>query len=93
MLVAANVGVVPAMAKLLASFRVMVIVEVATPFAVMLLVPTIEEFTAEAAPGLNTTVPPLMLMGEVMLSVFVSAVLDFKVHVENPELLLAEHAP
>jgi hypothetical protein len=51
----------------------MVIVETATPFATTGVVPLMLEFATTAAEGANTTVPPVMEIGEVNESVFVSA--------------------
>ena len=90
--VAANVGTTPATPTLLASFNVIVTVEVATPLAMIEVVPVIVELAAETAPGANTTVPPIVVTGVAMLKILVSAVVEARVQVETPEELEAEHA-
>ena len=93
MSVAEKVGVIPETATLEASFNVMVMVDVATPFATTELVPVIVEFAAETAPGAKTTVPPTLTTGVAILKIFVSVVVELKVHVETPDALVALHAP
>jgi hypothetical protein len=90
--VALKVGTIPATPTLLESFKVIVTVEVELPLAVTGPVAEILEFAATTEPGEKTTVPPMMV-GLVILKTFVSAVVDFKVQVETPEALDAEHAP
>src|SRR5439155_17157619 len=51
------------------------------------------ELPAAAAPAWNVTVPPATETGVAIDSVFTSAFVDDKVHVETPEALVAEHAP
>lgn len=83
-LVAANVGTTEGeIPLLLASFKVIVTVEVAVPFAVMGLLPVMLEFPAAAAPPVKTTVPPVTA-GEVKKRVLVSATVDFRVQVDTP---------
>lgn len=91
--VAAKVGVSPDTGLLKASRRVIVIVEVATPLATILLVPVMFEFAATGVPAVKVTVPSVLLTGAVMASVFTSAVSDERVQVDKPELSVAEHAP
>ena len=50
------------------------------------------EVLAEALPPLNTTVPPVSLIGDVMESVFTSAWVELNVQVEEPVALVAEQA-
>ena len=83
--VALKVGVVPATGFEVASRSLMVMVELETPSLGTGPDPVIVEVAIEALPALKTTVPPGVLIGEVMLKVLVSALLDFKVHVETPE--------
>ena len=45
------------------------------------------------ATWLKTTVPPVTPIGVARLSVFVSALLDFKVQVETPDAFELEQAP
>jgi hypothetical protein len=89
--VALNVGTVPVTKLLLASLRMMVIVEVATPFAITGPVPLIDEFVARAIPAVKTTVPPVFRTGLVILKVFVSAFVDEKVQTDTPPASLIEH--
>src|SRR5207247_1201088 len=91
--VAAKVGVVPITALLFASFKVIVIVEVAAPSAVTGVVPLIVEFPADAAPAVNVTAPPVTDTGDVIDNVFTSAFVDASVHVATPDTSVAEHAP
>ena len=78
---------------MLASRKVMVTVEVAVPFATTGLVPVIAEFTAIAEPAVKTTVPSAFTTGVAIESVFVSAVVDDKVHVKTPNVFVGEQAP
>lgn len=89
---AEKVGVRPATVLLFVSRSVMVTVEVATPFAVMELVPVIVEFAATADPETNVTVDvtPVKPAGVAMLIVFVSAVVEAIVAVATPEALVVE---
>lgn len=91
--VAVKVGTIPETPLLKASLRVIEIVEVATPSAVMGPVPVMIEFPATATPALNTTVPPALVTGVVIESVFVSAKVEFNVHVAIPEASVEEQAP
>ncbi len=75
------------------SLRVIVIVDVATPSASTGVVPLIEEFAAEAAAEVNTTVPSALETGVIRERVFVSAVVELKVQVEAPERFVAEQMP
>src|SRR5438132_470505 len=91
--VAEKVGVTPETGLLEASFRVMVTVEVATPFATTGLVPVIVELAAAAGPAVKVTVPPLCTTGVAMESVLTSAFVDASVHVDTPDAFVAAHAP
>jgi len=84
--VAENVGTTPATGLLFASRSVAVIVEVATPFAVIELVPVIVEFTAATAPATKLTVfvTPVRPVGAVILSVFVPMAVVLIVPVASP---------
>ena len=93
MSVAKNVGVCPETGLLEISLRVIVIVDVATPSASTGVVPLIEEFAAEAAAEVNTTVPSALETGVKRERVFVSAVVELKVHVEAPERFVTEQMP
>ena len=90
--VAENVGVWAETGLLLASFRVIVTVEVAVPLAVTGLVPVMVEFAATATPAEKTTVPSALITGVAIERVLVSAVRDVKVQVETPEAFVAEQA-
>ena len=92
-LVAANVGVIPPTATLLASFNVIVMVEVATPSAMTGPVPVMVECAEDTAPGANTTVPPVTLTGLVIESVLVSATVEASVQLETPLAALEEQVP
>ena len=76
-----------------ASFKVIVIVEEATPSATPGVVPEIVELAATATPAVNTTVPPTLATGVTRESVLVSATVDFKVQVETPDASVSEQAP
>ena len=93
MSVAPKVGVVPEMLLLLASFKVIVTVEVAAPSATTGPVPLILEFAIEAAPGVKTTVPSLFTTGVAMERVFVSATVEARVQVETPLAFELEQTP
>ena len=68
-------------------------VEVATPFAVIVVVPEIDEFAATAEPDWNVTVPPAFVIGVLIESVFTSAVVDASVHVDVPAAVDELHVP
>lgn len=91
--VAEKDGVTPARGLLLASFRVMVMTEVAVPSAFTGDVPVMEEFATAAPPGINTTLPSDFETGAVIESNFVSAVVEATVQVEIPETSVAEQGP
>ena len=91
--VAEKVGVCPTTVLLLASFKVTVTVDVATPLATTGLVPVIVELAATADPAVKTTVPSILTTGVTIESVFVSAASELKVQVEIPEALVAEQLP
>jgi hypothetical protein len=78
-LVAVNVGMTPTIAILVEFLSVMVTIEVLAPFATIFVVPVMLELIADAAPALNTTVPPVTLTGVTIANVFISAAIDFKV--------------
>jgi hypothetical protein len=71
----------------------MVTVEVATPLATMELVPLMRELAATAAPAVKVTVPSVFTTGVAMARVFISALVEAKVHVETPEALETEQLP
>ena len=88
--VAENVGVWPDTRLLLASFKVMVIVEVATPSAITGPEPVMVELAATATPAEKTTVPSALITGVAMARVLTSAVKDVRVQVETPAALVTE---
>jgi hypothetical protein len=85
--------VLPGTTLLLTSFRVMVILEVATPSATTGDVPMIFELAATAAPAVKTTAPPALTTGVTIDNVLDSALVDLRVQVEIPEAFETEHAP
>ena len=89
---AEKVGTVPMTGFECASWRVIVMVEVETPSAVIGPMPVMVEVLEEAAPATNPTVPPLKLIGVVMESVFTSACVDESVQVELPVALVLPQA-
>ena len=91
--VALKVGVVPLTGLLLASINVMVTVEVVEPFATTGPDPLIEELAATADPAVKVTVPPDLLTGVRIESVFTSALVEESEQVEMPEESEAEQAP
>jgi hypothetical protein len=91
-LVAVKVGTVPDTGLLPASFRVMVIVDVAVLSATIGPVPVMREFNATGDPAVNTTDPPALTTGVAMDRVFVSAFIDLSVQVETPEASEDEQA-
>ena len=93
--VEANVVAVPLTGLLFASRSVIVTVEVVDPFAVTpeLGEAEIVEFAATAVPATKLTVPSAFVNGLEIERVFVSALVERKVQVETPEVLLEEHAP
>lgn len=91
-LVAPNVGVVPEIALLKASLKVIVIVEVADPSATTGPVPEIEEVATAAAPAMKVTVLPDLVTGFVILKVFTSALVEVNVQTETPLTSLIEQA-
>ncbi len=92
-LVAENVGVCPATGLLLASFSVMVTVDVAVPSATTGDVPVMFEFAATADPAVKVTVSPAFTTGVAMERVFTSATVEESVQVETPEAFVDEHDP
>lgn len=87
-----NVGVRPATGLLLASRNVIVTVDVAVSLATTGPEPVMLELAAMGVPASKTTVPPVLLIGAVMESVFVSAVVEARVQVETPDALVAPQA-
>jgi hypothetical protein len=75
------------------SLSVIVTVEVAVPLATTGPVPVIVEFAATAAPPVKVTVPSDLVTGEVMESVFTSALDDLSVQVEIPLALVTLQDP
>lgn len=86
-LVALKVGTTPETGLLFASRRVAVMVEVATPFAITDEVPVMVEVAAATLPAAKATVfvTPVRPVGAVMLSVFVSLIVDLIVPVACPK--------
>ena len=91
--VAENVGVEPDTGLLFTSRRVIVTVEVAEPSATTGEVPVIVEFAATGEPAVKVTVPPAFTTGVDIERVFTSAIVDFNVQVETPDVFEAEHDP
>jgi len=81
-----------AIALLLASFKVIVMLAVAVPLAVTGLIPAIVEFPALALPPVKTTVPPERETGVTIESVLVSALSELKVQTETPLAFVDEQA-
>jgi hypothetical protein len=92
-LVAPNVGISPTTGLLLASFRVIVTVDVATPSATTGVVPLILEFATTAPPGVKTTELPALTNGVAIERTFVSAKVELKAQIESPEASEREHEP
>lgn len=91
--VAPNVGVSPGTGLLLASRKVIVMVEVAEPSAITGPVPLMEELAATAPAEVKTTFEPALMTGVVIERVLVSATVDASVHVETPDAFEAEQLP
>jgi len=91
--VALKVGVTPDLGLLFVSLNVIVIDEVAVPFASTGPVPVIVELAATAASAVKLTVPPLFTTGVAIESVFTSAFVDFNVQLEIPEVSVGEQLP
>ena len=91
--VALKVGVVPTIGLLFTSYRTIVTVPAELPFAVTGPVPVICEVTADGAPAVNVTVPPAIVRGEAILSVFTSAWVEESEQVDVPLALVAEQVP
>lgn len=87
-----KIGVVPVIGLLKASKIVMVMNEVATPFAVTGPVPAMVVVALEAGPAVKVTVPPVLVTGAVIESVFTSALVDLRVQVASPEALVTPQA-
>jgi hypothetical protein len=66
------------------SIRVIVTVDDARPSATTGPVPVMLEFAATGVPAIKLTVPPVLITGDVMESVLISAVSDFRLQVEIP---------
>jgi hypothetical protein len=90
---AVKVGTIPTTALLVESFKVMVTVKAATPFAMTGPVPVIDEFAATAEPDWKITVPPVFTTGVLMERVLVSPVVEASVHVETPAVVEDEQVP
>ena len=91
--VAENVGVVPAIKLLLASFKVIVTVEVATPSATTDPVPVMVEFTIDAPAAVKVTLPSDFTTGVAIANVFTSAFKEERVQVDTPEAFVEEQLP
>ncbi len=92
-LVAANVGLTPEIGLLLASNKVIVTTDEATPSAATGPVPVMVLVVAEGAPGKKVTELPVLTNGVAMERVFDSALVDLRLQVEIPELFVMEHVP
>jgi RES domain-containing protein len=77
---------------LLASFKVIVTVEFATPSAVTGPEPVMLEFAATGDADINTTDPSALATGVTIERIFVSALLEANVQVETPEAFETEQA-
>ncbi len=84
-LVALKIGITPLIGFEKASLREIVMNDTETPSALTGLVPTISDFVASADPGMKFTFPPALVNGEDIVNVFVSAFVDFNVHVDEPD--------
>ena len=91
--VAEKVGVVPATRLLLLSLKMIVTVEMEDPSAITGEEPLILDVAATATSAMKVTVPPALVIGPVMESVFTSAIREEKVQVEIPEALVDEQEP
>lgn len=79
---------------LFASFSVMVMAEVEVPSGSIGPVPVIVDVVALGDPAVKTTVLPVLFTGAVSETIFDSALVELKMHVETPVVaLLAEQAP
>ena len=90
---AVKVGTVPVIGLLNASKSEMVMVASDEPSAEVGPEPVMAAFAAVAGPGEKTTVPPALLIGDVIVSVLVSALVDVNVHVADQLESVAEQAP
>ena len=70
----------------------MLIKDVDTPSADTGVVPVICVVEAEAAPAMKVTVPPAFATGVTIESVLTCALVDFKVHVDEPRASVTEQA-
>lgn len=87
-----KVGVSPDTGLLVASRRVTVTVDVATPLATTGPVPVIVEFTATGVPAVKVIVPSVFATGVTMANVFTPESVDFAVQVDTPLAFVAEQA-
>ena len=79
-----KVGTTPTDGFKLASFKMIVIVDVEVPSGFTGPVPEIVEFAATGTPPVKTTVPPVLEIGVRSCNVLVSALSDFNVQVATP---------
>jgi hypothetical protein len=91
--VALKIGVTPETGFRNESLREIVMNDTEIPSAETGLVPTISDLVGSALPATKVTVPPAFVKGPVILSVFVSAFVDFRVHVEIPDASVILQAP
>jgi hypothetical protein len=91
--VAEKVGVMPETKLLFTSFKVTVMVEVATPLATTDEVPVMVEVAATATSAVKITLPSAFMKGVAMESIFVSDFSELKVQVETPREFVAEQRP
>lgn len=76
----------------MASRRVTVTVDVATPLATTGPEPVIVEVATAAGPAVKVTVPSALLIGVAIESVLISALVELSVHVDSPDAFVAEQA-
>lgn len=89
---ALKVGDWPATGLLLASRKVIVMVEVALPLATTGLVPVIFEFAAIGVPAVKVTAPSVFATGVTIASVFTPETVELKLQVAIPLASVAEQA-
>jgi hypothetical protein len=74
------------------SLKLIVTVELATPFERTGPVPVMLEFAETAAPAVKVTVPPAFETGDKIDRVFTSALSELRVQVETPLVSVAVQA-
>ena len=91
--VAEKVGVSPMRGLLFASFKVIKIVEAASPSAMTGPVPEIVELATAALSEVKITFPSILETGLTNVSVFISAFVEASKQVESPLVSVEEQAP